>query len=53
MLSGIDVLKTGKSLAPDLINSLVGKDSLQGTRLDDGKPLIQDKSAVFSLEIKF
>jgi hypothetical protein len=44
---------TTKSLDPDLVNKLVGKDSLQGTKLDDGKPLIQDKTVVFSLEIKF
>jgi len=44
---------TTKSLDPDLINKLVGKDSLQGARLDDGRPLIQDKTVVFSLEIKF
>jgi len=44
---------TTKSLDPDLVNNLVNKDSLQGGRLDDGRSLIQDKSVVFSLEIKF
>jgi hypothetical protein len=44
---------TTKSLDPDLVNKMVGKDSLQGTRLDDGKPLIQDKSVIFSLESSF
>ena len=44
---------TTKSLDPDLVNKLVSKDSLQSARLDDGKPLIQDKNVVFSLEIKF
>ena len=44
---------TTKSLDPDLVNKLASKDSLQGSRLDDGRPLIQDKSIVFSLEIKF
>jgi len=44
---------TTKSLDPDLVNKLVTKDSLQSSRLDDGRPLIQDKSVVFSLEIKF
>ncbi|MBP1717449.1 MAG: hypothetical protein H6Q43_887 [Deltaproteobacteria bacterium] len=44
---------TTKSLDPDLVNKLVSKDSLQSSKLDDGRPLIQDKSVVFSLEIKF
>jgi hypothetical protein len=44
---------TTKSLDPDLVNKLASKESLQGSRLDDGKPLIQDKTVVFSLEIKF
>jgi len=44
---------TTKSLDPDAVNKLVSKDSLQGTRLDDGRPLIEDKTVVFSLEIKF
>ena len=44
---------TTKSLDPDLVNKLVSKDSLQSNKLDDGRPLIQDKSVVFSLEIKF
>ena len=43
---------TTKSLDPDLINSLAGKDSLPGPRLEDGA-LIQDKTIIFSLEIKF
>lgn len=44
---------TTKSLDPDAVNKLISKDSLQGTRFDDGKPLIEDKTVVFSLEIKF
>lgn len=44
---------TTKSLDPDLVSKLANRESLQGSRLDDGKPLIQDKSVVFSLEIKF
>jgi hypothetical protein len=44
---------TTKSLDPDAVNKLISKDSLQGTRLDDGRPLIEDKTVVFSLEIKF
>jgi len=44
---------TTKSLDPDVVNKLVSNDSLQGTRLDDGRPLFEDKTVVFSLEIKF
>ena len=69
MLPGIDVLRnrlffslntslglTTKSLDPDLGNILISEDSLdslQGTKPDDGKPLIQDKTIVFSMDIKF
>jgi hypothetical protein len=44
---------TTKSLDPDLVGKVISKESLQGTRLEDGKPFFQDKSVVFSLELKF
>ncbi len=43
---------TTKSLDPDLVNKVISKE-FQGTRLDDGRSLIQDKSIIFSLEVKF
>ena len=44
---------TTKSLDPDLVGKIISKEPFQGTRLEDGKPLFEDKSVVFSLEIKF
>ena len=44
-----------KSIDPEMINSIISKDAsqAQATRTDKDKPLIQDKSIVFSLEFKF
>jgi Asp-tRNA(Asn)/Glu-tRNA(Gln) amidotransferase B subunit len=44
---------TTKSLDPDLVGKVISKESLHGTRIEDGKPLFEDKSVVFSLKIKF
>ena len=44
-----------KSIDPEIINSVISKDAsqAQATRTDKEKPLLQDKSIVFSLEFKF
>jgi hypothetical protein len=42
-----------KTIDPDKINSLFSKDGPQSAKIDDGKPFIQDKSVIFSLEFKF
>ncbi|HYB19682.1 MAG TPA: hypothetical protein VEH09_02080 [Thermodesulfobacteriota bacterium] len=44
-----------KSIDPEMISSILTKDASQSqaAKMDKDKPLIQDKSVVFSLEFKF
>ena len=42
-----------KTIDPDKVNSFLTKDLSPTLKPDDGKPFIQDKSVVFSLEFKF
>jgi hypothetical protein len=44
---------TAKSIDPELINNHISKESMPGSRLDDGKLFFEDRGIVFSLEIKF
>ena len=42
-----------KTIDPDKVNNLFTKDPSQTAKPDDGKPFVQDKSVIFSLEFKF
>jgi hypothetical protein len=42
-----------KTIDPDTVNVWLAKESAQGVKGDPGKTFIQDKSVVFSLELKF
>ena len=42
-----------KTIDPDTVNNFFSRDSSQMSKPDNEKPFIQDKSVVFSLELKF
>ena len=42
-----------KTIDPETINNILSKETSQTVKLEKEKPLIQDKSIVFSLEFKF
>ena len=42
-----------KTIDPEMINNILFKETPQTVKLEKEKPLIQDKSIVFSLEFRF
>lgn len=42
-----------ETIDPEVINNYLFKETSQTVKLEKEKPLIQDKSIVFSLEFKF